>query len=308
VRKRYRPCILATCCVPWREDWRFDEAVFRRQVRHLIGAGIRDLYIFGTAGEGYAVTEGHFDEVTRVFLDEAGRHEDVQAMVGLISLSLPTVIERIERAAAMGARRFQISLPSWGRLNEAEMATFFRETCGRFPQCEFLHYNLLRTQRIVTPAEYAVLAAKHPNLVATKNSTTDLERLQGLQKEAPMLQHFITERGFPDAAMMDECGLLISIASVDFELGREYYDAGQRRDEAVLQRIKGRCIALADGMLDLVGTQAHMDGAYDKLYCRLHDSEFPLRLLPPYAGVSEETFEAFANLVNEGLSGCADPN
>eukprot|EP01031_Cornospumella_fuschlensis_P011657 gene11657-14242_t len=155
--KRYRSCILATCCVPWHEDWRFAEEIFRRQVRHLIAAGIRDLYIFGTAGEGYAVTETQFDEITRVFLDETGREADVQAMVGLISLSLPTVIERIERAAAMGARRFQVSLPSWGMLRDEEMSTFFRETCGRFPECEFLHYNLMRTQRLITPVEYGRL-------------------------------------------------------------------------------------------------------------------------------------------------------
>ena len=74
-------------------------------------------------------------------------------MVGVISLSLPTIIGRIERAHAMGARRFQLSLPSWGSLNDAEVATFFRETCARFPDVEFLHYNLMRAGRILTGAE-----------------------------------------------------------------------------------------------------------------------------------------------------------
>ena len=68
--KRYRCGILANCCVPWDEDCGFAEEVFRRQVRRLIAHGIRDLYIFGTAGEGYAVTDRQFDEITRAFLDE----------------------------------------------------------------------------------------------------------------------------------------------------------------------------------------------------------------------------------------------
>jgi hypothetical protein len=42
-------------------------------------------------------------------------------MIGIISLSLPTIIERIERAQAMGARRFQLSLPSWGALRDSEL-------------------------------------------------------------------------------------------------------------------------------------------------------------------------------------------
>ncbi|MDP1591404.1 MAG: dihydrodipicolinate synthase family protein, partial [Prosthecobacter sp.] len=111
--KRYRRCILATCCVPWSERFEFEEDIFRRSVRHQIANGIRDLYIFGTAGEGYAVTERQFDDVTRVFLDEA-LIDGVQAMIGLISPSLPAIIGRIERARDMGASRFQLSLPSWG--------------------------------------------------------------------------------------------------------------------------------------------------------------------------------------------------
>jgi dihydrodipicolinate synthase/N-acetylneuraminate lyase len=294
--KRYRQCILATCCVPWREDFTFDEALFRAQVRHLIAGGIRDLYTFGTAGEGYAVTERHFDEITRAFLDET-QIEGVQTMTGLISLSLPTLIERIERARDMGVRRFQLSLPSWGKLSDKEVAVFFRETCGRFPDCEFLHYNLMRTHRILTPKEYGVLAQRHPNLVATKNSTTDLERLRGLLAEAPQLQHFITEGGFADAAMMDECGLLISLANTNIALGHAYLEAGKRRDESFLKPMQRESGEILAELLALAQAEAHMDGAFDKMFIHMHLPDFSLRLLPPYAGVSEATMEHFARLL-----------
>lgn len=290
--KRHRPCILATCCVPWSERFAFEEAIFRRGVRHQIASGIRDLYIFGTAGEGYAVTERQFDEVTRVFLDET-EDEGIQGMVGLISLSLPTVIERIERACGMGARRFQISLPSWGVLSDDEVETFFRETCGRFPDCEFLHYNLMRTGRILTGAEYGRLAEAHPNLVATKNSTADVARLTSLMNDAPQLQHFITEGGFPIAAMMGECGFLISYTSTNFQRAAEFFRAGRAQDAERLEAIAADFPALIAAFKDAIGSAAHMDGAFDKLFCRIHDPEFPLRLLPPYAGASEAQFERY---------------
>ncbi|HRH96839.1 MAG TPA: dihydrodipicolinate synthase family protein [Prosthecobacter sp.] len=298
IAKRYRRCILATCCVPWDEDFTFAGEIFRRQVRHLISHGIRDLYIFGTAGEGYAVTDRQFDEITRVFLDET-RADGVQSMVGVISLSLPTVIERIERARAMGARRFQLSLPSWGALRDSEVDVFFRETCGRFPDCEFLHYNLQRAGRIITGAEYDRLAERHPNLVATKNSTTDTQRLRGLLTEAPQLQHFITEVGFAEAAMMGECGLLISVANTNLALARAYFEAGCRRDGAALAETAHEAGELITELLKLAGLEARMDGAFDKMFCRANDPEFPLRLLPPYAGATEAAFDQFARLLNE---------
>jgi len=294
--KRYRSCILATCCVPWNEDFTFAEAIFRRQVRHLISHGIRDLYIFGTAGEGYAVTERQYDEITRVFLDET-RGRDIQTMVGVISLSLATVIERIERGRAMGARRFQFSLPSWGALRDAEIDVFFRETCGRFPDCDFLHYNLMRTHRLITPAEYGRLAEQHPNLVATKNSTNDKHRLHGLLAEAPQLQHFITESGFADAAMISECGLLISLANTNLALGRAYFEAGRRRDQGFLAQVQRESNELVTELLSLAKREAHMDGAFDKMFTRVNVPGFPLRLLPPYASVSEATFEQFLRLL-----------
>ncbi len=292
ITKRHRACVLATCCVPWREDFTFAEDIFRRSVSNLIAQGIRDLYIFGTAGEGYAVTETQFDEITKAFLDETDI-DGVQSMVGLISLSLPTVIERIERACAMGARRFQLSLPSWGVLRDAEMAAFFRETCGRFPDCEFLHYNLVRTGRIITGPEYGRLATEYPNLVATKNSTADDGRLQSLMTDAPQLQHFITEAGFAKAARLGECGFLISLASSNLRLGRKYFHLGHERKFDELDAMQQELAAIVPALREASGENVHMDGAFDKMFCRLHDDAFPLRLLLPYQTISEEGYHRY---------------
>lgn len=291
---RYPACILATCCVPWTEKFEFDEERFRHHVRRQISDGFRDLYIFGTAGEGYAVTESQFDAITMAFLDECAKGGG-RAMVGIISLSLPTVIERIERAREMGARSFQLSLPSWGALNDWEVMTFFAETCGRFPDCEFLHYNLPRAGRILTGQEYGRIGCRHPNLVATKNSTADEERLCSLFEHAPQLRHFITEPGFAKAALMGECGFLVSIASANPPLARRYFEAGQARDKSTLRQIAEQFHAMTDALMSSVSTGAHMDGAFDKMFCRLRDPEFPVRLLLPYQSASDEEFDLFMN-------------
>lgn len=295
---RYRRCLLATCCLPWSEGFEFEEEIFQRSVRTLIQGGIRDLYIFGTAGEGYAVTETQFDHVTRFFLDET-RGEGVQGMIGLISPSLPTIIERIERALGMGARWFQLSLPNWGTLRDSEVDHFFRETCGRFPEAGFLHYNLQRSGRLLNGSDYARLAAAHPNLVATKNSTTDEARLRDLFSEAPQLRHFITEAGFAKAAVMGECGFLMSYTSTRLDRALEYFRAGCEIDRERLDAIAGEFDGLVATLRETVGDTAHMDGAFDKLFCRVHDPEFPLRLLPPYDAVNEERFDLYLRGLRE---------
>ncbi len=295
---RYPRVILGTCCVPWHDDNSLAEDVFRRSIRALAEGGLRDLYLFGTAGEGYAVADAQFEQITRVFVAEVSAR-DIPPMVGLISLSLATVIGRIERAAALGVRRFQISLPSWGTLTDAEVAVFFRETCGRFPDYQFLHYNLLRSGRLLAGRDYAALAAAHPNLVATKYGGTDLRVISDLLAQAPPLRHFFTEQGYAAGSALGEPGFLISLASTNLRRARAYFEAGVRRDSAALAAMQLELAGLHRELVAAMDAGAHMDGAFDKLFSRLHVPNFPLRLLPPYTGAGDAAFERFATALRE---------
>jgi dihydrodipicolinate synthase/N-acetylneuraminate lyase len=297
---RFPACILGTAVVPWTDTFVFDEALFRDEIVSLLAAGYTQLYVFGTAGEGYAVDDAQFEHISRVFVDEmhAGSAEP---MVGVISLSLATILRRIAFAHdALGVRRFQVSLPSWGALDEREVRAFFDAVLGRFEDCQFLHYNLLRTKRLVTAAEYAAIAADHPNLVATKNSTDSMLRVRELLTTASALRHFVNERAFAYASLFGEPGLLISLATMNLAMGRRYFAAGQARDVETLLRWEGELHEIGQQFLAVVGDgRSPIDGAYDKVLWWLHDARFPLRLLPPYAGASESAAAEFLRLLRE---------
>lgn len=286
--------ILATAVVPWNERFEFQEDVFRRQVHTLARELTRDLYIFGTAGEGYAVTESQFDQITRAFW-ASSQECQVNPMVGLISLSLPTIIERIQRCRALGFRLFQLSLPSWGPLNDQEVNRFFAETCGRFPDCQFHHYNLMRTKRLLTSVEYRRLAAAHPNLIAVKNSTTDPAVIADLMTMTPRLRFYITEMGYAIARRTHDLGLLISLASIHPERAKRFVSGTHEQRTADVEELKQVVAALK-----AAGDNFHIDGAYDKMLYRMTDPTFPLRLLPPYSSATEAGFEIFKAAVPAG--------
>jgi dihydrodipicolinate synthase/N-acetylneuraminate lyase len=295
---RFKRTILGTCCVPWNEDGTLAEDIFRDSIRHLLRHGLPDLYLFGTAGEGYAITDSLFDRIVCVFAEEMSAG-GAAPMVGVISLSLPTILERIERAGAMGVRLFQVSLPSWGAVTDHEMFTFFDEVCNRFPDFQFLHYNLPRTKRLVTPDEYRVLGDKHRNLVATKYGGSDLSMINGLLRRAGDLRHFFGDVTFSAGSLLGECGYLISIGSSNLRRARRYFEAGLARDVKTLTAMQQELVGMHDALIKAVGTTAHMDGAFDKIFSRMHDRRFPLRLLPPYQGASVEAFEQYCAALRE---------
>lgn len=280
--------ILATAVVPWTERYEFDEERFCQQVRTIATGLSKAIYLFGTAGEGYAVTDRQYDEICRVFW-RCAQDEGVAPMVGIIGLSLGTMVERIERARALGFTNFQLSLPSWGALNDVELASFFAETCGRFPDCAFHHYNLLRVKRRLNGADYARLTEAHPNLVAAKVSTDDPALLADLLTVAPRLRFFFTEFGYAIARRTHEVGLLVSVASANYARAKAFVLGDDARREADVPELR----ALVAALLAAADNRFHMDGGFDKMLFRLTDPDFPLRLLPPYASATEVDFAHF---------------
>ena len=289
------PAILATAVVPWTELFEFDEATFRREVHTIARTLTRHIYIFGTAGEGHAVNENQFDQITQAFWSSA-QENGVSPMVGLISLSLPTIIERIERCRALGFRTFQLSLPSWGALNDRELDAFFAETCGRFPDCQFHHYNLLRTKRLLTSVEYRRLAAAHPNFIAVKTGASDPAIVADLLTVSQRLRFYFTELGYVIARRTHEVGFLVSLASISPARAKAFVAGDDARRAADLVELK----AMLATLMELSAGRFHIDSAYDKMLFRAADPKFPLRLLPPYVSATEEDFARFLAAIPAG--------
>lgn len=290
---RFPRTVLGTCCLPWREDGRLDEPLFRRSIRRLVAEGLVDLYVFGTAGEGHAVSEGVYRGVVEAFVEEM-KAVGGRPMVGVIGIALATTIERIAFAAELGVRAFQISLPPWGPLNDREMRQFFQEVCGAFPDLQFLHYNLMRTGRLVRPAEYAELAEAHPNLVATKYGAGDPETVGAVLRQAPQLRHFFTELGFYLGAPLGECGLLASIASSRPDTAWEYFHAGASGDWPRFTELYRDLAGIMGAIRRAAGGMGLTDGAYDKIIAKVRDPDFPLRLLRPYQTSTDDGYREYA--------------
>ena len=299
-RIRLHPCQLATACVPWRKGTTFDGALFCREVRLLRAAGLVNLYIFGTAGEGYAVADPMFKEIATVFFDEM-RGGTGLCQLGIIGLSASQIRARIDLGLEIGYRDFQISLPSWGTVTDQELTRFFRDVLAPYPQARFLHYNTGRGGRVLTGGDYARLQAEHPNLVATKSGGHTVASLLALLDSATELCHFVTELDYATACLLGgTCGLLVSVSAIHPARSREFFDAGQRGDGDTLRRLTRELNRIRSQVVATVAQErGHMDGAYDKMYARLADPEFPLGLLSPYQGASPAAFESFRTWLAE---------
>lgn len=287
---RYPQTILVSCEIPWNERGRLIEEVFRQEIRCVLLNGYRDLYIFGTAGEGYAVDSTAFRQIVQIFGEETS-DPFVRPIVGVIDLSTAKIVERISIAWEAGFRAFQITLPCWGAVSDKEMISFFRDVCGAFPEGRFVHYNLLRAKRLVTPVQYRRVCDTVPNLCATKNTGYTPNQIAALLGIVPELQHFLSEVGFAFGCLYGECSLLSSYGALFPKRTRELFQHGLEKRWERLFPLLAEMIKAAENILDPVRHRECMDGAYDKLMKRLGGLEgMPLSLLSPYQGFTEAEY------------------
>jgi dihydrodipicolinate synthase/N-acetylneuraminate lyase len=297
---RYHQALLVSCEIPWDEEERLIETVFRQEIRHIL-EHFNNLYIFGTAGEGYAVDTPTFQRIVEIFYEET-RGENVFPQVGVIGLSTAIVRERIAWAYKLGFRTFQISLPCWGPLNDNELLRFFVDVCGAFPDVSFLHYNLGRAKRVLTPQEYRRIADAVPNLVATKNTGTNVLTTAELLRYTPEIQHFFGESMFPTGCLHGTCSLLSSFGPMLPQPAKQFFEYGRIRDIQRLFEFQKDYLNMVEHVIAPLRRLPLMDGAYDKVLVRLGGVDMPLRLLSPYDSFSEDVFEECRTILHSKFS------
>jgi dihydrodipicolinate synthase/N-acetylneuraminate lyase len=289
--KRYPSTILATACVPWNEQYIFQKDIFCMKVKKLIKNGVNHIYLFGTAGEGYAVTRENFKKIVEVFADEM-EAPSLYPMVGLINLSMQEMHERIKIAYNYGIRDFQFALPSWGTLSDKEVFSFFHNMCDSYPDCRFFHYNLMRSGRLIDISIYEKLAEEIPNLVGAKFTSRNIDIIHGFVTSDCPIQFFLGEIAYAYGRMFGECGFLISLASSNLEMAWRYFNAGAEGDIETTIKLDKELAAIRDYFIRIAGP-GKIDGAYDKVFSKLLIPSFPLRLLPPYFTVEDQVFEDY---------------
>jgi dihydrodipicolinate synthase/N-acetylneuraminate lyase len=301
MQTRYPRAILVSCEIPWDEQENLMEDLFREEVRRFLASGFRHVYVFGTAGEGYAVDTARFRQITKIFYEET-RGADIFPQVGVIGLSTANIRERVSIAHGIGFRTFQISLPSWGALNDRETLRFFKDVCLAYPDSQFLHYNLLRTKRLLSAADYRRIADEVPNLVATKNTSPDVTHTAALMKTVPDLQHFFGEATFPAGCLRGECSLLSSFAALFPSKTKELFAhaCAGRVEELLSAQVE--YLEAVEEIIAPMRRQALIDGAYDKMLVRLGGGRMPLRLLSPYESFSEETYAECKRILDRKYS------
>ena len=156
------PSYLVSSPIPWDKEQNFEPNSFDEILNQLMGQSCDGLYLFGTSGEGYAVSENEFSKIVAQFAETTSSWSGYR-QVGCFGLSTSQIKWKCKVCEELNIKQIQITLPFWKELTDDELDIFFSELCGEFQDLEFLLYNNPRNKRRLKGEELEYLHSKNNN-------------------------------------------------------------------------------------------------------------------------------------------------
>ncbi len=289
--------VLVSVPLPLDEHGALVPSLLGAAIQKLRAEGCDGMYLFGTSGEGYAVSDAEFAQIAGIFAAETAQFAGFR-QVGCFGLSSEAVKLRCQTVANLGLEGVQITLPFWKELNDAEIARYFTDVCGSFPNLSFLLYNNPRNKRRLKGAEMERMHQLAPNLEAAKTGSGAWLDFYELITEAPSIHNFVTEAAFAFCHPLGAAGLIPSANYALPALSRGYYDAVVRSDASTASRLHADVMRFFHLTAVPLVQKGYIDGAIDKAYARLGGMDMPLNMKSPHTKLSDADYAWLSDVMN----------
>lgn len=166
------PAVITPCKAPGQVD----RPAMVRVCKTFSQQKCNGVFIIGSTGEMFLLDEEERRAMTEAAREGAGNTTLVYA--GISGTGLKQVIRYARYAAADGADVAVFMVPFSVKFGQAEIYDYIRAVADASPIPVAMYHHL----RMPTPIEVDTVArlAEHPNMIAIKDSSTDLERLKAL--------------------------------------------------------------------------------------------------------------------------------
>ena len=166
--------IIVPILTPMNEDESINHEELVRQIERLIDAGVHGIFVFGTNGEGYILSEEEKAAVLKTTVDAV--HGRVPVYAGTGCISTRDTIRQSLKAQELRADALSTIPPSFAAPSQDELIRHY-ETVAQAVDLPIILYNIpARTGNALAPATVRKLA-EVDNIVGAKDSSGNFDNL-----------------------------------------------------------------------------------------------------------------------------------
>jgi len=215
--------VWAAIATPFDASDRFDEDIFRENIRRLHAAGVHGIYTTDSDGEFYAIELDEFRRIVKVFADET-RRLGCPAMVGVTWCNTQGIVDRLTYAADQGILGAHVGHPFFMPMSAESYRAFWDDVQRAAPEWfALVHYNTPRLHNYRRGPDYVPLL-DIPNLVGTKHVGADFPEFLTLMASVPQLSHFTGEHAMTPYMMFGARGVYSWFVNFNPRYMLDWYD------------------------------------------------------------------------------------
>lgn len=163
--------IIPAMVTPLDRNEEIDEAGIRGIINYLIDSGVHGIFVCGSQGESYALTEDEKKRVIEISVDEVNGRVPVYAGTGAVTTKM--TIELSRYAVDVGADAVTIVTPYFIKLSQDELYVHYKRIAESVDSPILIYNNPGRTN-VNLEAETVKKLAEIDNIVGIKDSSGDL--------------------------------------------------------------------------------------------------------------------------------------
>ena len=167
---------------PFSEDHSVDYASLRHIVNHVIDGGAEFLVALGTTSEAPTLTAEEKKQVISTILTTNGGRLPV--LLGMGGNNTQAVVEAVKAQDFTGIQGILSVVPYYNKPNQRGMKAHFEAIANASPVPVIL-YNVPGRVGVNMQATTCVELAKHPNIIAVKEASGNLQQIMEILRDKP---------------------------------------------------------------------------------------------------------------------------
>ena len=174
--------IIPPVVTPFHPDESLDLPRLRSHIDDQLTAGVHAVFVLGTTGEFYALSEAEKQAVTAAAVGHVGGRAKVY--VGTGAETTGEVVRLSKMAAAEGAAGVSVITPYFVKPTQAELTDHFRRVADAAGVPVILYNNPTTCAGLSIEPDTVAKLAEHPQVIGIKDSSGDLQNTIELVKRA----------------------------------------------------------------------------------------------------------------------------
>ena len=166
--------VIPALVTPMNPDESVNEKELRNQIRRQIAAGVHGLFVFGTNGEFYALSEAEKLRVLEITVEENNGRLPVYAGTGCPGTADTVRLSR--ECEKIGADALSVITPYFAALSQKELITHYETLAGSVSIPVILYNIPARTNVSMTPDTVGKLS-KIPGIAGVKDSSGNFDTI-----------------------------------------------------------------------------------------------------------------------------------